>query len=70
VLWSADRPGKTAVVPTPIYHDGYVFTTSGYGIGCSCFKVIAANGMFKTEEVYVNKAMVEPCRRESHQIKA
>jgi outer membrane protein assembly factor BamB len=32
VLWRAERIGKTAVIPTPIYHEGYVYVTSGYGL--------------------------------------
>jgi outer membrane protein assembly factor BamB len=39
VLWKAPRKGETAVIPDPIQKDGYVFTTSGYGVGCNVFKV-------------------------------
>src|SRR4029079_8356129 len=39
VLWKAARKGATAVIPTPIYHDGYVYVTSGYGAGCNLFKI-------------------------------
>jgi len=39
VLWKAVRNGETAVIPDPIQKDGYVFTTSGYGVGCNVFKV-------------------------------
>jgi len=52
VLWRIDRPGKTAVIPTPITKDGYVFVASGYGVGCNLFKVTAEGGSFKVEEVY------------------
>jgi outer membrane protein assembly factor BamB len=55
VLWRADRPGKTAVVPTPIYKDGIVFVSSGYGVGCNAFKISADGGSFKAEEVYSGK---------------
>lgn len=35
VIWKADwEKGKTAVIPTPIYKDGHVYMTSGYGAGC------------------------------------
>ena len=57
LLWRADRPGKTAVIPTPIYHDQQVFVTSGYGIGCNLFKVSAAGGKFSVAEVYANQDM-------------
>ncbi len=57
VLWSAERNGDTAVVPTPIYYDGYVFTTSGYGSGCHWFKVVAEGGKFTATQVYAKKEM-------------
>ena len=57
VLWRAPRKGRTAVIPTPIYSDGYVYVTSGYGIGCNLFKVSEAGGKFSAEEVYANKVM-------------
>ncbi|HVR83924.1 MAG TPA: PQQ-binding-like beta-propeller repeat protein [Planctomycetota bacterium] len=52
LLWRIDRPGKTAIIPTPIYKDGLVFVTSGYGVGCNLIKVTADGGTFKAEEVY------------------
>jgi outer membrane protein assembly factor BamB len=56
LLWKCDWPnGRTAVVPTPIFHDGHVFITSGYGAGCSLTKIGPGN---KTEEVYANKNIV------------
>jgi outer membrane protein assembly factor BamB len=57
VLWRAARAGRTAVIPTPIYSDGFVYVTSGYGTGCNLFKVTAAGGKFTAEEVYANKVM-------------
>jgi outer membrane protein assembly factor BamB len=54
LLWRADRPGKTAVVPTPVYHDGMVFVTSGYGVGCNGFKVTKQGGSFAVGQVYTN----------------
>jgi len=58
VLWRADRHGKVAVVPTPVYADNQVFVTSGYGIGCDAFKISKAADGFKAEQVYQNKDMV------------
>jgi len=55
VLWRAPRPGRTAVVPTPIYKDGIVFVTSGYGVGCNAFKVTSEGGAFKAQEIYSGK---------------
>ncbi len=54
VLWETDWPGRTAVIPTPIFDDGHVYITSGYGVGCSLFKIGAGN---RVESVYRNKVM-------------
>lgn len=39
VVWISPWPGRTAVIPTPIYHDGQVYVTSGYGAGCKLLKL-------------------------------
>jgi len=57
LLWRAPRRGSTAVIPTPVYHDGIVFVTSSYGTGCNAFKVTAAGGKFTAEQLYANKLM-------------
>lgn len=57
VLWHAERKGRTAVIPTPIYHDHHVYVTSGYGTGCNLFKITSRNGAFSAEEVYADKIM-------------
>jgi outer membrane protein assembly factor BamB len=59
VLWHyTEGQYKTAVVPTPIYHDNHVFITRGYGVGCDLIKLTPnANGTFKAEQVYANKNM-------------
>ncbi len=54
VLWKADFPGKTAVIPTPIYNDGQVYVAAGYGVGC---KAVKLDGSTATE-VYSNTNMV------------
>jgi outer membrane protein assembly factor BamB len=60
LLWRHDRPGSTAVVPTPIVKDNFVYVTSGYGVGCDAFKVSgSASDGFTAEPVYTkNKVMV------------
>jgi outer membrane protein assembly factor BamB len=58
VLWRAQRKGQTAVIPTPIYDSGFVYVTSGYGIGCNLFKVTSADKKFSAEQVYANRVMV------------
>ncbi|MDZ4686323.1 MAG: PQQ-binding-like beta-propeller repeat protein [Planctomycetaceae bacterium] len=54
VLWKTGWPGQTAVIPTPIYRDGYVYITSGYGVGC---KLVKLDADLKVSDVYVNKVM-------------
>ena len=53
VLWRADWPGRVAVVPTPIFHNGYVYVTSGYGVGCNLFKIDSEN---RVEGIYDSDA--------------
>jgi outer membrane protein assembly factor BamB len=57
LLWRAPRKGAVAVISTPIYNDGLVYVSSGYGIGCNLFKVTSDSGSFKAEQVYANKVM-------------
>ena len=57
LLWRAERKGATAVIPTPIYHDGQVFVTSSYGTGCNLFKITVEDGKFSATQVYANKVM-------------
>src|SRR5439155_2957614 len=33
LLWRGSRRGRTAVIPTPVFHDNRVYVTSGYGVG-------------------------------------
>lgn len=55
VLWTAEFPGKTAVIPTPIFHDGHVFVAAGYGVGCKLVKLGEGK---ETTEVYTNTDMI------------
>jgi outer membrane protein assembly factor BamB len=54
VLWQSGFDGRTAVIPTPIFHAGSVYVASGYGAGC---KRVRLTGSAEPEEVYVNKNM-------------
>src|SRR3989475_319783 len=54
LLWTAPFPGRVAVVPTPILHDGCVYVTAGYGVGCKLVKLGAGNHV---SDVYDNKTM-------------
>ena len=53
LIWSSDWPGKVAVIPTPIYSDGYIYISSGYGIGCKLVKLTSSGA----QDVYDNKIM-------------
>lgn len=54
LLWTSKWPkGQTAVIPTPIYEDGKVFITSGYGAGC---KLVDISGT-EAKDIWVNKTM-------------
>lgn len=55
LLWKAKRRGKTAVIPTPIYHDGSVFVTSGYNVGCNLFDITKRGDRFRVDERYANR---------------
>jgi outer membrane protein assembly factor BamB len=58
LLWRHDRPGRTAVIPTPVVKDNYVFVTSGYDVGCDLFRIDAQGGKFKATKVYSSTKMV------------
>lgn len=54
LLWRSDWNGRTAVIPTPIYHEGHVYIASGYGVGC---KLVSIKGN-EAKDVWVNKNMI------------
>jgi outer membrane protein assembly factor BamB len=58
LLWRASRRGDVAVIPTPIYKDGFVYVTSGYGVGDNLFQISASGGKFTIKEIYSNKVIV------------
>lgn len=51
LLWKSEFPGKTAVIPTPIFQDGQVFVTAGYGVGCKSIQVGPGNSV---KDLYAN----------------
>lgn len=55
LLWDAVFRGRTAVIPTPIYDNGYVYATAGYGVGSLLVKL--ADDSRSAEEVYRNTVM-------------
>lgn len=58
LLWRTGRRGRTAVIPTPIVKDNYVYVSSGYGIGCTLFEIPKQGDSFQAKEVYANKNMI------------
>jgi outer membrane protein assembly factor BamB len=54
LLWQATFPGRTAVVPTPIYRDGHVYVTAGYGAGSKLIRIGAGDNAV---DVYENSVM-------------
>jgi outer membrane protein assembly factor BamB len=54
VLWRSPWAGRTAVIPTPIFKNGHVYITTGYGVGSKLVKVAAGN---MVSDVYENKVM-------------
>ena len=54
VLWQKDFPGRVAVIPTPIYEDGIVYVTAGYGVGCEAVRLGTNNSI---APLYSNKVM-------------
>ncbi len=54
VLWQSPWAGTVAVIPTPIWKDGYVYITSGYGAGC---KLVKVGKDYAVSDVYENKVM-------------
>jgi len=54
LLWTSKWPkGRTAVIPTPIYQDGKVYITSGYGAGS---KLVDISGS-EAKDVWESKVM-------------
>lgn len=54
VLWKTEFPGKTAVIPTPIFSEGQVYVAAGYGVGCKSVKIDGGT----VTELYSNTNMV------------
>ena len=56
-LWVAERVGERAIVPTPVYADGQVYVTSGYGVGCHLFAIEKNGPDFAARQVYAARAI-------------
>jgi len=54
ILWQTDWAGRTAVIPSPIFENGNVYVTSGFGVGS---KLIKIDGDNTAKELWYSKAM-------------
>lgn len=59
LLWKIEIPTyRAAVIPTPIYSNGIVYVTSGYGAGCRAIRLTKNGTGIKAETVYANTNIV------------
>ena len=56
-LWQAPRKGRTATITTPVFHEGHLFVSSAYGVGCNGFKVTRNKAGFSAKQIYSNKSI-------------
>jgi len=54
-LWSVDFPGRVAVIPTLIAHDGVVYASAGYGVGCKAVRLTESGTETLYEDIKVMK---------------
>ncbi len=59
-LWQCDWPGQVAVIPTPIFQDGQVYITSGYGVGCRAVKIGPKNEIINVFPKVIAEAAPAP----------
>jgi outer membrane protein assembly factor BamB len=60
LLWrKADLKRRTAVIPSPVVHDGYAFFTAGYGAGCELFKLTSKGDATTAETVYTKNPVMQ-----------
>ena len=57
LLWSSDWNGRVAVIPTPIYHKGKVYVSSGYGVGCKLVDISETKPGEGATQVWRNRNM-------------
>jgi outer membrane protein assembly factor BamB len=60
LLWRhAELKRSTAVIPTPVVHNGMAFFTAGYGAGCELFKLSSKDGITTAEKVYTQNKLMQ-----------
>lgn len=58
LMWHYEKAANgTANCTTPVYHDGKVLYTSGYGTGCGLLALMPSNGEITAKEMYFNREM-------------
>jgi outer membrane protein assembly factor BamB len=58
LLWRHDRPGSKNNACTPIFHEGYIFATSGYDPPTALVRLHSSDkGAFRVEEIYSTQKM-------------
>ena len=59
LLWDYRRkPAFTdCVIPTPVYSNGHVYMTVGFGLGCDLVTLTNAGGKFTAKPVYSNRKL-------------
>jgi outer membrane protein assembly factor BamB len=57
LLWSAECPGRTVVVTTPVVHDGIVFVSQGFNVGCRAFEVKRVDQQFTVRLLYEGRQL-------------
>jgi outer membrane protein assembly factor BamB len=60
LLWYYQRkpPYSDVVIDTPIFHDGYVYATVAFSLGCDLIKIVRRSAKFAAEKVYANKNLM------------
>ena len=53
-LWKSSWPGRTAVIPTPVFNEGKVYIASGYSVGCKLVNIGPSN---QVSDLWINKVM-------------
>lgn len=57
MVWRVDFPGQTAIASAPVYKDGVLFASAGYGVGCKGYQVTLAGAQVTTKEIYEEKSL-------------
>jgi outer membrane protein assembly factor BamB len=58
IAFKAPRKGQTAVIPSPVYSNGTIFVSSGYGVGCNGFNIALAGNSVRVQEAYAGKQII------------